>query len=145
MTAVHTEVPGSPPELDLSVRSQLPAGVLARPLDEAVPLHAWVLVAELLDASAHALACAAEQSPAAILELLVVFAEGTAARTEAELLVLQPSVAPTLPTTDHRLDAEQTWLRLAAVLLGAPPTDPALLLTCVRDHRKALTQWRAAL
>lgn len=144
MTLTHAELSSTSFRLDPALRSQLPAGVLARPLDDAVPLHVWVLVAETLEASAHALSCVGDGTSGAVVEVLVGFAEGTAGRAEAELLVhvLAPAAAREQAGSALQV-AERTWLRLAAVLLSAPPTDPSLLLTCIRDHRRALAAWRA--
>lgn len=145
MTAVHAEPPRTLPALNPAVRAQLPAGVLARPLDDAVPLHVWVRVAETLEASAHAMACAADGTSAAVLEVLVGFAEGTAARTEADLAWHRTTSAPDRLAGNAVQATERSWLRLAAVLLGAPPADPELLRSCVRQHHDALAAWRATL
>jgi hypothetical protein len=133
------------------LRAQLPGAVLARPQDDLVDRAVWWLVAQCLEATAHAIACAQDGTDPSTVAVLATFAvDDTSAavtalaRTRSDRPAGPPQPAATARGT-RLVPVERTWFRLAGLLAGPAPADPALLAVGLTDHRGALGRWREVL
>ena len=131
------------------LRTLLPGAVLARPTEDTVDLHTWVLVAGSLEASVHALSCCQDGTHQAVVEVLL----GYAARSAERACDALPDVRDvdvrggeprgrTKPDLLHSV--ERTWFRVAAQLVRPGPADLEELSAAVHQHRIALTALCAA-
>jgi hypothetical protein len=134
------------------LRAQLPGAVLARPDDDPVDRSVWWAVAQCLEATAHAMACAQDGTDPSSVAVLATFAMDDTATARAALLrTWQEAPSWQLPrqpggTTGRSarlVPVERTWFRLAGLLAGA--AGPELLAAALADHRAALGQWRQVL
>ena len=132
------------------LRAQLPGAVLARPQDDPVDRAVWWLVAQCLEATAHAIACAQDGTDPSTVAVLATFAvDDTSAAVTALARTRSDRAAgpvhPSVPPATRLVPVERTWFRLAGLLAGPAPADPVLLAAALADHRAGLGRWREVL
>lgn len=133
------------------LRAQLPGAVLARPDDDTVDRAVWWLVAQCLEATAHAVACAQDGTDPSSVAVLATYALDDTSTALAGLARAGRSAGPALRVLPRSVAAlplvpvERTWFRLAGLLAGPAPADPPVLAAVLADHRAGLGRWREVL
>ena len=129
--------------------SQLQTVARARTAD-ALPVEVWRDVAECLEVTGLALACArdgGDPSASALLASCAMYGASRAsagvvqelARTGTSRRLREPSGAA---ARQAAVPVERSWLRLAGLLLSPVPCDVVLLDAVLVSHHMALTAWR---
>jgi hypothetical protein len=127
---------------DADLRTRLPLAVLSRPADDDIDSDIWILLAMTLEATAHALACAADGTAASVVAVLIDHARGLTQLTQQALQKASGADFP--PYVARPISVRRSWLRLSGLLLGPAANDASLLRLCLAEHCTALTDWKAA-